>query len=462
MAFQNYEKCVNCPYESKECHLQCIQLKSEGKRKKRPILEICKDTADIFSQYEITAGELARTQELIDKLENQEITVSVIGQFKRGKSTLVNAILEDKILPVGIVPVTAVVTSIQYGEKAATVRFDNGIIKQIGFDEMSSYINEQENNDNHLGVAEVELYCPSPFLKKGLTFVDTPGVGSVHQKNSDAAYSYVKESDAVIFMLSVDSPINQIEIDFLKNAKEYAAKFYFAVNKVDSIDADDREQYLTYCEKLISKLMGVDTVQLFPVSAKTGEGVQELKDAIESDCQTVVQEIIEHSAKLKMRDIAVSALSQIDLYATALRMSPRQFEDLFKELNEFLDQLKAEAAEFAESFKSNPRMLDAHLNDIKNQLSQRVSEIFGIDYHYTISKVDFYRGGEVLEDGTRDLRGSFKDAVDGVCNDLLSTLNTIFMHKEENTAVVVRRVNNLNRLVHKLVRLKRELSDEEQ
>ena len=165
MAFNN-KRCANCPYGVEGCNLECIQLRSRGKEEKREILDILKDSAAEFEKYEITRGELARTNELIEKLENQEITVSVIGQFKRGKSTLVNAILEDKILPVGIVPVTAVVTSIQYGEKAATVRFDNGIIKQIGFDEMSSYINEQENNDNHLGVSEVQLYCPSPFLKK--------------------------------------------------------------------------------------------------------------------------------------------------------------------------------------------------------------------------------------------------------------------------------------------------------
>jgi len=395
MAFANNEKCVNCPYESEECHLECIQVRSEEKKEKRPILEIVKDTADVFSKYEITKGELERTEELIEKLENQEITISVIGQFKRGKSTLVNAILEDKILPVGIVPVTAVITTIEYGDKAATVHFDNGVIKEIGFDEMSSFINEQENNDNHLGVSKVALYCPSPFLKKGLTFVDTPGVGSVHQKNSDAAYSYVKESDAVIFMLSVDSPINQIEIDFLKNAKEYAAKFYFAVNKIDSIDRSDLEEYLAYCRTLICKLMGVDSIQLFPVSAKTSEGVQALKDAIEADCQTTVQEIIEHSAKLKMRDIATSALSQIDLYRTALKMPAREFDAMFKELNEFFAEIKQEAAEFAESFRSNPRMLEAHMNDIKNRLSAKVSDMFGIEYHYTISSVDFFRGGEV-------------------------------------------------------------------
>ena len=141
-------------------------------------------------------------------------------------------------------------------------------------------------------------------------------------------------------------------------------------------------------------------------------------------------------------------------------MPAREFDAMFKELNEFFAEIKQEATEFAESFRSNPRMLEAHMNDIKNRLSAKVSDMFGIEYHYTISSVDFFRGGEVAEDGPRDLRGSFKKAVDDVCEELNKTLNTIFMHREENTYVVIRRVNDLNRLVHKLVRLRRELADE--
>ena len=459
MAFDNEKVCAGCPDAKDGCKLACLKLKEAKQPEKRQILEIVKDAGEIFAKYEITEAELARTDELVDKLENHKITVSVIGQFKRGKSTLVNTILEDKILPVGIVPVTAVVTTIEYGPRAATVHFDNGIIKEISFDEMSSYINEQENSDNHLGVSQVELFTPSPFLHKGLTFVDTPGVGSVHQKNSDAAYSYVKESDAVIFMLSVDSPINQIEIDFLKNASEYASKFYFAVNKIDSVDEDDLKDYLEYCRNLLEKLMGVSYVQLFPVSAKKGIGVQELKDAIESDCKTTVKEIIEGSAKLKMRDIVSSALSQIELYRTALNMPMDEFDAKFKEMAEFFQVIKTEAGMFAESFPGNARMLEAHMNDIKNQLSQKVSELFRIEYHYEITTVDFFRGGKDDGEGGRDLRESFASAVDKLCSDLNETLNTIFMHREENAYKVCRRINDLNRLVRKLVKLRTELAD---
>jgi len=423
----------------------------------RPILDITREMRDIFSEYELTRGELARTEELIDKLENEKITVSVIGQFKRGKSCMVNSILEDKILPVGIVPVTAVVTTINYGEKAATVRFENGIVKEIQFDDMSSFINEQENNGNHLGVREVEIYCPSPFLKDGLTFVDTPGVGSVHQNNTDAAYSFVKESDAVIFMISVDSPINQIEIDFLKNAREYAAKFYFAVNKIDTIDESDLNDYLAYCNKLICKLMEVDEIHLFPLSAKTGQGVFELKAAIEKDCQTKVKEIISSSAQLKMKDIGASALSQISLYRKSLQMTHKELDEVFTELSSFLDEIKEEAKEFVPQFKSNARMLEAHLNDIKNQLSAKIEELFAIEYHYNISTVDFFRGGKVNEDGSRDLTEDFLKAVDDCCQELRDTVGAIFMYQEENTYTVTKRIYEVNALTRRLIKLRTEL-----
>ncbi len=423
----------------------------------RPIIEITKEMREIFSQYELTQKELKRTEELIDKIENQKITISVIGQFKRGKSMLVNSILEDKILPIGIVPVTAVVTTIEHGEKAATVRFDNGIIREIPFENMEEYINEQSNSDNHLGVRQVAVYSPSEFLEGGITLVDTPGVGSVHQKNTDEAYSFVKESDAVIFMLSVDSPVNQIEVDFLKNAKEFASKFYFVVNKIDTIDEDDLADYMNYCRNLIMRIMEVDDIHLFAVSAKKGIGIDELKAAVKHDCETTVREIIELSAGLKMKDIGASALSQIMLYRTTLQMTQRQFEFTFDELEKTFDELRREAEEYVGNFRSNPRMLEAELNDIKNRLSQEVSRLFRIDYYYDITAVDFYRGGKVDEDGRRDLSDDFMKAVNDIFEELEHTIKSVFMFKEENTLTVTQRIYDVNKLTRRLVRLKTEL-----
>ncbi len=423
----------------------------------RPILDVAKEMKEIFGRYELTKKELKRTEDLIDKIENHRMTVSVIGQFKRGKSMLVNSVLGDRILPIGIVPVTAVVTTIDHGERAARVRFDNGIVEEIAFEDMASYIDEQSNSDNHLKVRQVMVYSPSDFLKDGITLVDTPGVGSVHQKNTDEAYAFVKESDAVIFMLSVDSPINQIEVDFLKNASEFASKFYFVVNKIDQIDSSDLEAYVGYCSTLIKKLMGTDEIQLFTVSAKTGQGVEDLKEAIRSDCDTRMREIVEKSAVLKMKDIGKSALSQIMLYRTTLQMTQRQFDDTFSELEKTFDDLRGEAGDYLAHFKSDPRMLEACLNDIRNKLSAVVSRLFRIDYYYDISSVDLYRGGKVDEEGRRDLSEDFTDALEGIFSELENTVRTVFMYREENTYTVTQRIYDVNKLTRRLIRLRTEL-----
>jgi len=411
------------------------------------ILQKINETEGLFANYEITGKELARVRQLKDKLENEKMTVSVIGQFKRGKSALTNGILGDKILPVGIVPVTAVVTTIEYGEKGAAVHFANGVVKETAFEDIHTYVNEQENSDNHLGVTKVAIKCPSEFLKSGLTFVDTPGVGSMHENNTEEAYNFVKESDAVIFTLSVDSPINQIEIDFLKNAKEYAAKFYFAVNKIDVIDPEDLDAYIEYCRKFISGLMEVEDIHMFAVSAKKNIGVDELKEAILKDCASESRKILEQSSRLKLHDIIVSALSQITLYRSALSMPGDEFDQRFGEIKEFFEFLHNEAAGLPEALKKNGAVCEAHLNDVKNRLTAKVRELFGIDYHYEIGEVS--ASGQTSDD--------IVAKIDALCESLNATLNTIFMYREENAYKVVRRINDLNRLVRKLVKMRDEL-----
>lgn len=487
----------------------------------RPALEIALTAEELFRPFEICQREASKSKELAEKLQNQQVTISVIGQFKRGKSTLVNAILEDEILPVGIVPVTAAVTEIKYGEKSLDVLFNNGVVKPVAAEDLHIYINEQENPGNKLGVRSVTMYTPSEFLKGGITFVDTPGVGSVHQNNTDAAYAFVKESDAVIFMLSVDSPINQIEIDFLKNAKEYASKFYFAVNKVDMISDEDLQIYLAYCEKLLKDIMEVDKVTIFPVSSKNKVGLDVLKDTISYDCQHSIKEILEQSVKKKLADMMDEALKQIKLYRNALSMPIEDLDLGFKKINETIEevdgrcqekvrehQLKAKelleglegellpfekmdvsmtAPMINEIFKKymislktwsfiRSNEIEAFINDNKNLISEQVSALFGIDYHYDITQLDYMKqamGGQSEDAGKGEDFGQLKDDimakfgvaldetkkkldkqvtedVGNLCQELKDTLNAIFMYREENAYVVIRRIEDLNKLVRLL------------
>lgn len=419
-----------------------IELKTFRRDKftmRENILETAKKTYELLAADEACSGQAKHVAELIEKLENRDISVSIIGQFKRGKSSLANAILGDTILPVGIVPITSAVTKVVYGEKAAEVRFQNGRVEEIEFERLSEFISEQENMNNQLGVESVVLHAPSKFLEGGLTFVDTPGVGSFHQNNTETAYQYMKESDAVIFLLSVDSPINQIEIEFLRNTQDFAGKFYFAVNKKDTVGEDDLKSYMDYCKMLLCQIMGVESVAMFAVSAKQNLGVDELKEAILEDCQKSAQEILEESTEKKLKDAINSALTQLDFYWKAMNMEYKDLDAKFEAVAETIAEIKEKA-------EGTMGIFEIYLNEMKLQLSAKVLELFGMEYHYEI---------EMLPQGLVQMnKEEFLNKVDALCTDLSDTLNRVLLYREENAYTVVRRINSINRLTRELRRIK--------
>lgn len=403
---------------------------------------------ELLSRDEATTAQAHAAGKLLERLESGNINISIIGQFKRGKSSLANKMLGDDFFPVGIVPITSAVTRVVYGEdKKCEVRFKNGICREIELAELPSFVSEQENSNNALGVDEVIIHAPSEFLKGGITFVDTPGVGSYHQNNTKTAYDYLKESDGVIFLLSVDSPINQIEIEFLKNTKEYVGKFYFAVNKIDTVSRQDLEAYTGYCKLLISQLIGGGTdvagdtvaaggtacpeIRLFPVSAVSGEGVEELKAAVLRDSRETAREIMEASAVKKLDDIIDSTVRQLRFYWKAMNMRLEDLDKQFKAVSEFLSEQKAYAA--AQEFG-----FEVHLNIIRLALSDKVMELFGMEYSY---EIDTLPAGMAQMD-----KPTFLAKVDELCDNLYKTLESILLYREENTYNVAHRLNALNRM----------------
>lgn len=416
-----------------------------GKEMTEDILKITRSVFDQLNASEVCRKQAKICENLIEKLENDDITVSVIGQFKRGKSTLSNAVLGGEIMPVGIVPITSAVTKVIYGEeKSAEVHFFNGAVKNVDFSDLSTYISEQENEDNVLGVSEVVIKWPSDFLKRGLTYVDTPGVGSFHKNNTEVAYEYMKESDAVIFLLSVDSPINQIEIDFLYNTREYAGKFYFAVNKIDTVGESDLNAYMKYCEKLLKELMDTDKIMLYPVSSREGTGLEELENAILRDCDTSIREIMEASTRKKLRELISSALNQLTFYGRAMNMEYAELDRRFAEINEYISEIKEKASGYEAIF-------EIHLNEIKLLLSGKVYELFGMEYTYDIA--------ELRQSMLMMTKEEFMKQVDDICADLKDTLDRVLLYREENAYVVVRKTSALKRLAKNLKKIQSGLED---
>ncbi|HUB63501.1 MAG TPA: dynamin family protein [Methylocella sp.] len=233
---------------------------------------------------------LERLNRFRARLDEGLLRVAVLGQFKRGKSTLLNALLGVPLLPTGITPVTAIPTFIKAGPKtSARIAFKgdkepliaSAITEIPGV--LERYISETENPCNRLNVENVEIEVRSEFLDQGVVFIDTPGVGSTLLHNTKAAESVLAECDAAVFVISADPPITEVEVDYLVKVQELIPKLFFALNKIDLLDSRDRslaERFLT--DALKNQYHLTQPIRIFCVSAK-----QALRARQEGDAQAL-------------------------------------------------------------------------------------------------------------------------------------------------------------------------------
>ena len=205
---------------------------------------------------------------LAEKLDAHAFNLVVVGEFKRGKSTVINALLGADLLPTGVVPLTSVVTRLHYGATAtATVIFDSGQERAITLDALPDYVTERGNPKNAKCVQEVSVAYPAEWLRSGIRLVDTPGIGSLHQHNTDATYRYLPQADAVIFVASVEQPMSRAELDFLAYIRRYAGKVFCLLNKLDYLTEAELAQSEAFAKGALREAMGAP-VPVFSVSAR--------------------------------------------------------------------------------------------------------------------------------------------------------------------------------------------------
>lgn len=209
-------------------------------------------------------------QSLLVKLAEDRFNLAVVGQFKRGKSSLMNAVIGRNLLPTGLLPLTSAVTALCYGsqEQVFLKRKGWSFEQEIRIEELAEYVTEQGNPGNQKAVLEARIELPLLFLRRGLYFIDTPGVGSAQQENTATTYAFLPEADAVIFVTSVEAPLSAAEETFLRDIRRYVRKLFIVVNKIDLITVEEREQVLAYIRVGIERALGTTIVRLYPLSAR--------------------------------------------------------------------------------------------------------------------------------------------------------------------------------------------------
>jgi hypothetical protein len=194
--------------------------------------------------------------------------VAAIGQFKRGKSTLINALLEAPLLPTGVPPVTSVVTLLRGGvERRVTVHFRHTPSAEVPVSQLFDYVTEVGNPGNARGVAVVDIEWPSPLLESGLCLVDTPGVGSILEANAQETHAFVPHVDAALLVLGADPPISAAEMELVRALLTERPPLIVVMNKADLLSGPDLDAGVAFTRCALKDVLGQEPI-LFLVSAR--------------------------------------------------------------------------------------------------------------------------------------------------------------------------------------------------
>lgn len=226
---------------------------------------------------------------LRERLVEERLQVAVLGQFKRGKSTFLNALVGENLLPTGVVPLTAIATFIHWAPAPSLrVSYLDGRepdeppaanTAQIR-EQLSRFVTEEANPRNRLQVARVDVFYPAPILRHGIVLIDTPGIGSTLRHNTDAALEVLPECDAAFFVLSVDPPVTEAELAYLERVRPVVARLFFILNKIDYLGEDEGRAASEFLGRTLREHVPPEAeTPIFGISARRGLQAKELRDA---------------------------------------------------------------------------------------------------------------------------------------------------------------------------------------
>jgi small GTP-binding protein len=185
-------------------------------------------------------GDRAALGGLRDRLEERRLRVLVAGEAKRGKSTLINALLGRPVLPVGVTPLTALATTVRHGkDERATAVFRDGRERAFPLSALDDLVTEPGNPGNRRHLASVTVVTDAPVLARGVELVDTPGTGSVYAHNTAEAEAALETMDAAVFVLTADPPVSASERELMAKVAELSVTMFVVLNKADYLAGYD-------------------------------------------------------------------------------------------------------------------------------------------------------------------------------------------------------------------------------
>lgn len=278
------------------------------------------------------AENLTKLSKQYEQAKNEPVCILVCGEFKRGKSTFVNALIGRNICATDTDICTSVVSVIKYGPTESVTRFygdfSNPKSQSISLDDLERYtVGTADEIDNTL---YVEICLPLPMLKEGMMIIDTPGVGGLDPRHAALTNVFIPKADIALFMTDVNEPMTTTELGFLKSkVLPYAKQFAIVVNKADLRDAKDVEDFR---QDTISKVSSftqtaVNSIKAISVSsAAEAYPDSDLGESNFTELKKMISALVEEHRVILRKAIKANFIELLDLAIAPLQAQLKQIE----------------------------------------------------------------------------------------------------------------------------------------
>jgi len=219
-------------------------------------------------------------RELFVRLAEDRFNLVVVGRFSRGKTSLMNAILGTTRLPIGMVPVTSVITTVAYGSRERlTIHYeDDRLPSEVALDVLPEYVTQGRNPGNVRRVRTAEVQLPAEILRRGFHLIDTPGLGSPVLENTRTTESFLPKADAVVLVTSYESPLSAEELRVLGEACSSGRRGFVVLNKEDTVPQAERAEVLRYARDQLDAAFGAGSPCMFSLSAREAQEARRTGD----------------------------------------------------------------------------------------------------------------------------------------------------------------------------------------
>ncbi len=271
----------------------------------------------------------ARIQQMLAAL-NAPLSIAIVGEFNAGKSTLLNALIGEEVVPMGVLPTTAHTCFIQYGpRKAARVVRRDGDVSEVNLAEAKRQMKTDAEEIDHL-----EFLYPHPDLRS-VEFWDTPGFNALQDSHEETATRALSDAEAILWVLDANQALSQTEFELIEGIPDGRERLLVLLNKVDRLGpAGERDDAVAELVEYVESNAAAHIAGCFPMSALEALGARTDQNEGETEADSALQDsgfqpfreflesrIIERSGRIKTLD------------------ARRQLRDLVDELTAFQTEL---------------------------------------------------------------------------------------------------------------------------